>query len=339
MSDAEEKRFEATPGRRDRAQRDGNSARSSELSGVVAFAAALAALAAALPYIASSAAGTVRANATAPAGFDARGAVLVIGLALVPAVAAALAGAGTTFAQTGGVRPAPLRFAFAKLAPQAGLKRMFGGEALVGAARASAALALALAATVPLAAQAVGVALRAASPLDAAHAARDAAFGACAAACAAGTVFAGADYALVLRRWLRSLRMSFAEFKRDMKEQDGDPQARSRRRQMHRALSRGAIHRTREASFVVVNPTHVAVALRYAPPAVPVPEIIVRAIDDAALAVRALAERAAIPVVENVALARWLFRAGEPGRPIPADTFVAVAEVIAELVRAGVLDV
>ena len=339
MSDAEEKRFEATPARRDRAQRDGNSAQSSELSGVVAFAAGLAALAAALPYLASSAAIFVRANAAVPSEMDLRGALLVVGLALVPATAAALAGAGTTFAQTGGVRPAALRFAFAKLAPQAGLKRMFGGEAVVGAARASAALALALAATVPLAAHAVAAALRASSPLDAAHAARAAAFGACAAAGAVGAAFAGADYALVVRRWLRSLRMSFAEFKRDMKEQDGDPQARSRRRQMHRALARGGIHRTREASFVVVNPTHVAVALRYAPPAVPVPEIVVRAVDDAALAVRALAERAAIPVVENVGLARWLFRAGEPGQPIPADTFVAVAEVIAVLVRAGVLDV
>jgi type III secretion protein U len=133
--------------------------------------------------------------------------------------------------------------------------------------------------------------------------------------------------------------MTFDELKRDLKDQDGDPQARSRRRGLHRSIARGAIERTREASFVVTNPTHVAIALRYAPPEVPVPEILVRAVDAAALAVRAIAERERIPIVENVALARWLLRVGENGAPIPAETFVAVAEVIAALLRAGVLAV
>jgi len=337
VSESGEKRFDATPSRRDRARRDGNSARSSELSGVASFAAGLGALAAVLPLLADAAARAVRTSAHAPALPDLRDAVVVVAAGCAPAIAAAVAGVGVTFAQTGGLRPAPLRVAFAKLAPHAGLKRMLGGEAAVGAARGSLALAVALAVSAPLAAHVAGVALRAASPLDAALAARDAAFGAAVASCAVGALFAGADYALVLRRWQRSLRMTFDEFKRDMKEQDGDPQSRSRRRQMHRTLARGSIRRTREASFVVVNPTHVAVGVRYAPPAVPVPEIVVRARDDAALAVRAIAEREAIPIVENVALARWLFRVGEPGRPIPTETFVAVAEVIAVLVRAGVL--
>jgi flagellar biosynthesis protein FlhB len=338
VSDASEKRFDATPSRRDRARRDGNSARSTELSGVAAFAAGLGALAVVLPLIATAAAQALRANAARPLVPDTRAAIVAVGWACVPAAGAALAAVGATLAQTGGLRPAPVRFALAKLAPHQGLKRMLGGEAAVGAARALLALGIALAVTAPLAAHVVAVALRASSPLDAANAARDAAFAACVASCAVGALFGAADYALVLRRWLRSLRMTFDEFKRDMKEQDGDPQSRSRRRQMHRALARGSIHRTRDASFVVVNPTHVAVGMRYAPPAVPVPEIVVRALDDAALEVRAIAERAAIPVVENVGLARWLFRVGEPGRPIPAETFVAVAEVIAALVRAGVLD-
>jgi flagellar biosynthesis protein FlhB len=333
-----EKRFDATPSRRRRAQRDGNSARSSELSGIVAFAAGLGALAAVLPVIAAAAAQTLRANAALPRAMDARAAAVTVVVACIPAAAAALGGAGMSLAQTGGLRPAPLRFALAKLAPHAGLKRMFGGEAAVGAARALVALGLALAVCGPLAAHVFAIALRAASPLDAAQATRDAAFAACVAAACAGALFAGADYALVLRRWLRSLRMTFDDYKRDMKEQDGDPHARSRRRQLHRSLGRASVRRTHEASFVVVNPTHVAVGLRYRPPDVPVPEIVVRAVDDAALAVRAIAERAAIPVVHDAPLARWLLRAGEPGRPIPAETFVAVAEVIAALVHAGVLD-
>ncbi len=333
MSEASgEKRFDATPARRERAQREGNSARSAELSGIASFAGGLLGLVAVLPWIAASAAQSLRAQSAGAAS-------AVVAWACVPAIAAACAGVGVTFAQTGGLRPAALKVAFDKLAPAAGLKRMFGGDAAVGAARALVALVVISLVTMMVAMRVAGVALRAASPLDAAVAARDASFASCLAAIAVGALFAAADYALVLRRWLTSLRMTFDDYKRELKEQDGDPHTRSRRRQMHRALARGAIARVREASFVVVNPTHVAVALRYAPPAVPVPEILVRAVDDVALAVRALAEREAIPVVENVALARWLFRVGESGRPIPTETFVAVAEVIAALVRAGVIDV
>ena len=62
-----------------------------------------------------------------------------------------------------------------------------------------------------------------------------------------------------------------------------------------------------------------------------------RAAGAAAHDVRALAERAGIPVLENVALARLLWRCGEAGRPIPPESFVAVATAIAALIRAGVL--
>jgi flagellar biosynthetic protein FlhB len=164
-----------------------------------------------------------------------------------------------------------------------------------------------------------------------------AALRACAAALAVGAAFAVADYALARRRWLRGLRMSFDELKRDAKENDGDPHARARRKSAHRTMVRGAVGRTREASFVVVNPTHVAVALRYAPPAVPVPEILVRALDDAALRVRAIAREHRIPLIEDVALARLLYAQGESGRAIPPDAYVAVAQLVAVLAREGLL--
>jgi flagellar biosynthesis protein FlhB len=338
VSDASEKHYDATPARRERAQREGNSARSAELSGVIAFAAALAGVAAMAPLIGALAVQSLRANAAAPLRPDPSGVIAATAAACVPIAAAGLAAIGVTLAQTGGLRPAPLRLAFGKLAPLAGLKRMVGGEAAIGAARGLIALVVTIAVATPSSLHVVAVAIRAGSPLDAAQAARDAAFAACAAACCTGALFAAADYGLVVRRWLHSLRMSADEFKRELKEQDGDPHTRSRRRALHRSLARGAVQRTREASFVVVNPTHVAIAMRYAPPAVPVPEILVRAVDAAALAVRAIAERERIPIVENVALARWLLRVGDAGRPIPSETFVAVAEVIAALVHAGVLD-
>jgi flagellar biosynthesis protein FlhB len=190
---------------------------------------------------------------------------------------------------------------------------------------------------VPVAMRSVVAATSAATPAGAASVALGGMLQACFAAAAIGALFAFADFIVVRGRWLRSLKMTFDEFRRDAREQDGDPQAKSRRKQLHRTFVRGGIARTREASFVVVNPTHVAVAIRYAPPVVPVPEIIVRAADAVALEVRAIAESKRIPIVEDIALARLLWRSGEAGRPIPAESFVAVAYAIAALVRAGAL--
>lgn len=323
-----EKRFEPTPARRERARREGNVVRSRELAGIGAFAAALGSTALVVPAIAAAAAVAVHGSRVAAAG--------VVVLALVPAGAAAAGAVVVTLGQ-GGLHVGPLGFDLGKLAPLPGLRRAFGGEAIVGAARATAAFAATSAAIVPFVVPLVTAAPGLGAPGAVAHAAAAAALQACLAACAVGLLFAVADYALARRRWLAGLRMSLDEVRREQREHDGDPHAKARRRQLHRALARGGIERVREASFVVVNPTHVAVALRYAPPAVPVPEILVRAVDELARTVRALAERNGIPIVEDVALARWLHRAGETGCPIPPETFVAVAETVAVLLRAGLL--
>ena len=255
----------------------------------------------------------------------------------MPAIAAACAGSTVALAQGGGLHVTGVHADLKRLNPVAGLKRMFGGEALVAVVRAALAFSAALLAMVPLAGDIVGAGSAVRAPGSAAALVASAALRACCAALAVGAVFAVADYALARRRWLRGLKMSFDELKRDAKENDGDPQARARRKSAYRAVVRGAVGRTREASFVVVNPAHVAVAIRYAPPAVPVPEILVRALDDAALRVKAIARAHGIPVVEDVALARLLFAQGESGRAIPPETYVAVAQVIAALAREGVL--
>ena len=107
--------------------------------------------------------------------------------------------------------------------------------------------------------------------------------------------------------------------------------------QLDRDLVRGAIARTREASFVVVTPTHVAVALRYAPPQIPVPEVLVRAADGGALRVRALAREAGIPVIEDAPLARLLYATSAGSRAIAPETYVAVAQIVADIAHAGLL--
>jgi flagellar biosynthesis protein FlhB len=337
VSAASDKPFEATPSRRARARRDGNVARSAEAGSVAAFAAALAAATFAVPLAASAAGATLHFGTLHPREMDPFALAVLGGAALAPAAAAAVAGSGVALAQSGGLHLAPLRFEAARLQPFAGLRRMLGGEAAVGVVRATLAFGLATAAIVPFGYAVIGAGVAPASPLAAAALAGGAALRACLAAVAVGATFAVFDYALARRRWLRGLRMSLDELKRDAKENEGDPQARSRRKSAHRALVRGSIGRVREATLVVVNPEHVAVGLRYAPPAVAVPEIVVRALGDVALRVKALARERSIPIVEDAALARLLYGQGESGRPIPREAYVAVAQIVAELARADAL--
>jgi flagellar biosynthesis protein FlhB len=329
MSDAGDKRYDATASRRERAKREGNSARSTELCAVASFAAATLAAVAAVPLAAAAIIAMLRGSTHAV--------VIACVAALLPALAAATAGVVVALAQGGGLHVVAPKLDPKRLDPIAGFKRMVGGEALVGVVRAAIAFGAALAAMWPLGRDVVASGATLASPGAAAALAGSAALRACGAALAVGALFAIADYALARRRWLRGLRMSYDELKRDAKENDGDPQARSRRTTAHRAIVRGTIGQAREASFVVVNPTHVAVALRYAPPETAVPQILVRALDDAALRVRTIALAHGIPLVENVALARLLYAQGESGRAIPPEAYVAVAQVVASLGREGLL--
>ncbi|HYL26367.1 MAG TPA: EscU/YscU/HrcU family type III secretion system export apparatus switch protein, partial [Candidatus Nitrosotalea sp.] len=89
----------------------------------------------------------------------------------------------------------------------------------------------------------------------------------------------------------------------------------------------------KDAAFVIVNPSHIAVGLEYAPPRVAVPRVLVRAADEAAMRVRAIAASRRIPLVENALLARALYRDCRTGEAIPQRHYVAVAEVVAALLR------
>jgi flagellar biosynthetic protein FlhB len=340
-----DKRFDATASRRARAKREGNVPQSTELCSMAAFGAATLVTMLAVPLGATAVAvalheTTAGLSVIAGESFVQRTAHafgLVAVAALLPIGAAAIAGATTSLLQRGGLRVTGVKLELTRLDPTAGVRRMAGGETLVAVARAAIGFAAALLAIVPSLREAVAGGTALSSPAAAAGLVGSAALRACVAAFAAGATFAVADYALARRRWLRGLRMSLHELRRDAKENEGDPQARARRKGTHRAIVRGAIGRTREASFVVVNPEHVAVALRYAPPDVAVPEILVRALDDAALRVRTIAREHAIPIVEDAALARLLYGQGENGRAIPPDAYVAVALVIAALAREGAM--
>jgi len=328
-----DKQFEATQSRLEKARREGDVARSQDLCSLCAFAAGTVAIAA----IAVPLAGTLQtllAAAFKQAGWF-PSAVRFGALALVPSCASAAAAIVCAIVQTGGLRltsPAPK---FERLLPAENLKRILSRETAIGLLRGLLAFVCAAAAAVAAEQDVAGAALHGASFQGLADAAWHGALRAAAAACAAGGAFAVADFATQLQRWRRRLRMSHDELQRDRKEQDGDPVTRSRRRSMHRQLARGSLRRVRDATFVVCNPEHIAVALEYRPPAVAVPRVLVRAADETAARVRELAVECGIPLVHNIALARSLYATTQAGEYIPLESYVAVAEIVASLQKDG----
>ena len=328
-----DKQFEATHSRLEKARREGDVARSQDLASLCAFAAGAAAIAAiALPLGSTL-------EALLVAAFGRAGwlhlAVRSGALALVPACASAAASIVCTMVQTGGIRltsPAPK---FERLSPAENLKRILSRETAIGLLRGLLAFVCAAAAAVAAVRGVAGAALHGASLNGLADAAWQGSLRAAAAACAAGGIFAVTDYATQLRRWRRRLRMSHDELQRDRKEQDGDPLARSRRRLLHRQFARGSLRRVREAAFVVCNPEHIAIALEYRPPAVAVPRVIVRVADAAAERAREIAVEYGVPLVRNVSLARLLYAGAQVDEYIPLESYVAVAEIVADLQKTG----
>ena len=333
---ADDKRYEATQTRLARAKRDGDVPRSHDLAAVASLVAAgLVAFAALGPL--SAAMRSALLGATRPNAFSPWPYAVVCMCAVAVIAAAACAALLATYLQTQTFTlKAPLP-KFEKLNPVQGLRRMFGRDAALAAAKAAVVSAIVTAAIVPAVRDAFAAAGAGASPPFVAalvvRALQSALF------CAAGVAlaFACGDVLVERQKWKRRLRMSFDELKRDHKQSEGDPLLRGRRRQQHRALVRGSLGRVREAAFVVANPTHVAIALEYRPPEVAVPRVLVRAIDDGAREVRRLARESRVPIVENVALARSLLATTDVGDYIPPGAYGAVAAIVATLVREGAI--
>ncbi|MFN2528452.1 MAG: flagellar biosynthesis protein FlhB [Candidatus Baltobacteraceae bacterium] len=334
-----EKSFEPTQSRLQKAKGEGDIARSSELSGACSFAAGLAGLTVAIPIMGLSARGALFQIGAHP--MQLTGALGTLGFvlfwALAPLACAAVAGTSLTFFQSGGLRPVAVSFKFERLSPVEGFKRLVSREAVFNAFRATAAVVCIVIALLPAVAQLLSAAAGTHEAQSLAALARQSALRCAFVIAALGVVLGGVDFALVFARWRKKLRMSFDEVRRDQKEQEGDPAARGRRRSMHREISRSSLKRIKDASFVIVNPTHIAVALEYRPPEIAVPRVLLKAADEAALRVREAATEYKIPVIENIPLARELFATTKPGDVIPKETYIAVAEIVASLAKEGAL--
>ena len=145
---------------------------------------------------------------------------------------------------------------------------------------------------------------------------------------------AGVDLAVAHRRFGARMRMTRDELKREHKEDEGDPLLRSQRRRRHREMSRARVAvEVPQADALLVNPTHVAVAIRYRRGDDRAPKVVAKGKGQLAEIMRDLARANAVPIVEDVPLARLLYRRVKVGREIPAETYKAVAAILAFVYR------
>jgi len=141
------------------------------------------------------------------------------------------------------------------------------------------------------------------------------------------------DYLNSRRQHEQQIRMTRQEVIDEHRQNEGDPKVRQRQRALAREMARrGLAKAVRNADFVIVNPTHVSVALRYRIQE-GAPVVSAKGYDEVALYIRKIAKEHKIPIVENVQLARALAKRVKVGRAIPVDLYAAVAQVLAFVYR------
>jgi flagellar biosynthetic protein FlhB len=144
-----------------------------------------------------------------------------------------------------------------------------------------------------------------------------------------GLVIAIADYLVVRKKMMAQLKMSQYEIKQEYKQSEGDPHVKAQRRSTQLSMSRNRMMSdVREADVLLVNPTHVAVALKYQADK-GAPRVVAKGAGEVAAKLRALAEEARVPMVQDIPLARALHASCELGQEVPAQLFTAVARVLA----------
>jgi flagellar biosynthesis protein FlhB len=145
----------------------------------------------------------------------------------------------------------------------------------------------------------------------------------------ATVVLVAADLVWTRIFWAQDLRMTRQEIKDEMKQVEGDPLVKARLRSLARDRARkrmmAAVPR---ATFVVTNPTHFAVALRYVKEEGGAPMVIAKGQDLIALKIREIATEHSIPIIEDKLLARSLYKAVEVDKMIPPEFYKAVAEIV-----------
>ncbi len=137
------------------------------------------------------------------------------------------------------------------------------------------------------------------------------------------------------RELMTQMRMTKEEVKREHEDQEGKPEIKGQRRRRMRELSLNRImQEVPKADFVLTNPTHYAVALRFRPGKDDAPVVVAKGADELAAIIRKVARQHGVPVIEHRALARGLYQRVKVGAAITADFFQAVANILARVYQA-----
>lgn len=333
----------ATPKRKREAQRKGTAARSVELPAAASLAVAAVLLPVTFGRLTGLWLADVPVTLAEAARMSPERAVQALGaslgrslVALVPLVAAVAAvSAGSQFVLAGGrVNPWMLRPRLERVSLRQGAKRLASRQALYELGRNAAKLGIL--GVVAFGTWEHGVQKLAGGTmgLGASLAALGATIGDLARRVALLALVIGVVDAVVSRRRVnRSLRMTRQEVRDEHRQTEGNPETKGAIRTRQRKLSRSRmIAAVARADVVLTNPTHLAVALLYRPGA-PAPVVVAKGAGEVAERIKAEARHHGVPVMENKALARALFRTVEVGDAVPMALWRAVAEVLAVVYR------
>ncbi|OIO58688.1 MAG: type III secretion protein [Verrucomicrobia bacterium CG_4_10_14_3_um_filter_43_23] len=148
-------------------------------------------------------------------------------------------------------------------------------------------------------------------------------------------VIAALHYILQRYKTTKDLRMTKQEVRDEMKDQEGNPHVKGAQRAMaRRLLMNQMMDDIPMADVVVTNPTHYAVALKYETGKDLAPVVIAKGENLFAQRIKKIAKENGVPMVENKPVARILFRVGKVGKPIPAEMYQAVAEILSYVYKA-----
>lgn len=329
MSDKTE---EPTPRKLRKAREQGDSPISGAVGQGLAFAGAFALCPAAIEAAASRVSVMIRASMTQPppalSTWGIARDVLVLSLPVI-GVAAVLASAAG-FVQSGGVIATnKLTPDFSRLNPASGLKNLVSTQRIISIARALVAALLVGYLAIRLLVDHAG---------DIARTTGEPALGMFAAghllkrlgwiAALVGLGLGAVDLLIVRRAWLKRNRMTKDEIKREYKESEGDPELKAARKRAHQEMLAGSmVAAVKNATVVVVNPTHLATGLRYDENEDEAPEIVAQGRGDLAQQMIRAAHAYGVPVVRDVPVARALQEL-EVGDVIPEALYEAVAEIL-----------
>jgi flagellar biosynthesis protein FlhB len=142
------------------------------------------------------------------------------------------------------------------------------------------------------------------------------------------------DYGYQYWQHERDLMMTKQEIREEMKETDGNPQIRSKRRELHRQLAEARqLGSVKTADVVITNPTEIAVAIKYDPETMPAPTVVAKGMGEIAAQIRRLAAEHGVPILERKPLARALYRDVKVGHTIPVDLYEVFVEILAYVYR------